>query len=144
MLVEHSVGSNTKNGSTPPMAVHSQHVAAKALWWWEGWEHWIAFMTSLYMYYVLCFVQVKHSVYHEPISGLINIIYIYIYISNLCIWVHNVGKYIPIYIHIYLYIYIYIYMCCIDMLYVYIYIYIYIYICFIYVICVIYMLCICN
>ena len=38
-----------------------------------GWAHWIAFMTSLYMYYALCFVHVEQSVCHEPISVLINI-----------------------------------------------------------------------
>ena len=42
----------------------------------------IQFMTSLYMYYALCFAHVEHSVCHEPISVLINIyMYIYIYIS---------------------------------------------------------------
>ena len=41
----------------------------------------IQFMTSLYMYYALCFAHVEHSVCHEPISVLINIyMYIYIYI----------------------------------------------------------------
>ena len=35
--------------------------------------HWIPFMTSLYMYYALCFVHVEHSVSHEPISVLIYI-----------------------------------------------------------------------
>ena len=39
-------------------------------------------MTSLYMYYALCFVFVEHSVCHEPISVsinvLINLMYIYI------------------------------------------------------------------
>ena len=29
-------------------------------------------MTSLYMYYALCFGHVEHSVCHEPISVLIN------------------------------------------------------------------------
>ena len=47
---------------------------------------WIVFMTSLYMYYALCFVLVERSVCHEPISVLINTcmhvyIYIYIYIN---------------------------------------------------------------
>ena len=28
---------------------------------------WIVFMTSLYIYYALCFVQVEHSVCYEPI-----------------------------------------------------------------------------
>ena len=63
MLVEHSVGSNTNNAWTPPLAVHSRHVTTKPLWWWGGWVHWIVFMTSLYMYYALCFVHVEHSVY---------------------------------------------------------------------------------
>ena len=31
------------------------------------------FMTSIYMYYVLCFDYVEPSVCHEPISVLINI-----------------------------------------------------------------------
>ena len=66
--------------STPPLAVHSRHVATKPLWWWGGWAHWIVFMTSLYLYYALCFVHVEHSVHHEPISILIDIYYIYIYI----------------------------------------------------------------
>ena len=66
---------------TPPLAVHSQHVATKSLWWWGGWAHWIVFMMSLYMYYALCFVHVEHSVCHELISVLIYIyIYIYLYI----------------------------------------------------------------
>ena len=38
----------------------------------HGWEHWIVFMTSLYMYYTPCFVLIEHSVCHEPISVLIN------------------------------------------------------------------------
>ena len=33
----------------------------------------IQFMTSLHMYYALCFVHVEHSMCHEPISVLINI-----------------------------------------------------------------------
>ena len=36
-------------------------------------DYWIFFMTSLYIYYALCFVHVEHSVCHEPISVLINI-----------------------------------------------------------------------
>ena len=40
-------------------------------------------MTSLYMHYALCFVHVEHSVCHEPISVLINILYIYIYINTI-------------------------------------------------------------
>ena len=44
----------------------------------------IQFMTSLYMYYALCFAHVEHSVCHEPISVLINInMYIYIYLIYL-------------------------------------------------------------
>ena len=38
---------------TPPLAVHSRHVA--------GWAYWIVFMTSLFMYYPPCFVLVEHS-----------------------------------------------------------------------------------
>ena len=41
-------------------------VATKPLWWWGGWAHCIIFMTSLYMYYALCFVHVEHTVCHEP------------------------------------------------------------------------------
>ena len=37
-----------------------------------GWVHWIVFMTSLYMYYALCFVHIEHSVCHEPIFVLID------------------------------------------------------------------------
>ena len=62
VLVEHSVGSNTNNAWTPPLAVHSQHVAKKPLWWWGGWAHWILFMTPLHMYYAPCFVLAEHSV----------------------------------------------------------------------------------
>ena len=50
------------------VGVHSRHVTKKPLWWWRGWTHWVVFMTSLYMYYALCFVHVEHSVCHEPIS----------------------------------------------------------------------------
>ena len=47
----------------------------------------IQFMTSLYMYYALCFAHVEHSVCHEPISVLINInMYIYIYISYIYVY----------------------------------------------------------
>ena len=43
--------------------------------------HWIVFMTSLFMYYDLCFVHVEQSVCNEPISVPIYIcIRIYIYI----------------------------------------------------------------
>ena len=35
--------------------------------------HLIVFMTSLYMYYALCFLHVEHSVCHETIFVLINI-----------------------------------------------------------------------
>ena len=35
--------------------------------------HWIVFMTSLHMYYALCFMHVEYSVCHEPISVLINV-----------------------------------------------------------------------
>ena len=61
---------------------HSRHVATTPLWWWGGWAHWIVFMTSIYMYYALCFVHVEHSVCHEPISVLINI-YIHIYTKRI-------------------------------------------------------------
>ena len=38
-------------------------------------------MTLLCMYYAPCFVHVEHSVYHKPISVIINVLYIlYIYI----------------------------------------------------------------
>ena len=77
VLIEHSVVSNTNNVWTPPLAIHSQHVATKPLWWWGGWVHWVVFMTLLYMYYTLSFVLVEHSVYHEPIFVLICFIYIH-------------------------------------------------------------------
>ena len=70
VLVEHSVGSNTNNAWTPPLAVHSRHVTTKPLCWWGGWAHWIVSITSLYMYYALCFVHAEHSVRHEPISDI--------------------------------------------------------------------------
>ena len=57
------ISSGKKPSWTPPLAVHSWHVATKPLWWWEGWVHWIVFMTSLYMYYIPCFVLVEYSVY---------------------------------------------------------------------------------
>ena len=57
------ISSGKKPSWTPPLAVHSWHLATKPLWWWEGWVHWIVFMTSLYMYYIPCFELVKHSVY---------------------------------------------------------------------------------
>ena len=82
------VNSNTNNAWTPPLAVDSRHVATKTLWWWEGWAHWIVFMTSLCMYYALCFVHVEHSVCHEPISVLNNIYYIYIYIIYIYIYIY--------------------------------------------------------
>ena len=48
------------------------YITTMALWQHAGygraWAHWIVFMTSLYMYYALCFVRVEHSVCHEPIS----------------------------------------------------------------------------
>ena len=47
-------------------------------------------MTSLYMYYALCFVPVEHSVCREPISVLTNIIlYTYIYI---CIYIYILNE----------------------------------------------------
>ena len=71
----------------PPLAVHSRHVATKPFWWWGGWKHWIVFITSLYMYYALCFVHVEHSVCHKAISVLIYIYiyFIYIFIFTICI-----------------------------------------------------------
>ena len=33
VLVEDFVGCNTDNARTPPLAVHSQYVATKQLWW---------------------------------------------------------------------------------------------------------------
>ena len=53
VLVEHSVGSNTNNAWTLPLAVHSRHVTTKPLWWWGGWAHWIVFMHDVTIY-VLC------------------------------------------------------------------------------------------
>ena len=50
VIVEHSVGSNTNNMWTAPLAVHSWHLAAKRLWWWGGWVHWIVFMMLLCIY----------------------------------------------------------------------------------------------
>ena len=38
-------------------------------------------MTSLYMYYVRCFVLVENSVCHKSIPVLINMIYIYTHIT---------------------------------------------------------------
>ena len=73
VLVEPFSGFHTNNAWTPPMAVHSRHVAKQPLWWWGGWAHWIVFMASLYMYNALCFVYIEHSVCHEPISVSINI-----------------------------------------------------------------------
>ena len=73
LFIEHSVGSNSNNAWTPPLAVHSQHVTTKPLCWWGGWVHWIVFMISLYMYYILSFVLIEHSVHHEPIFVLINV-----------------------------------------------------------------------
>ena len=35
--------------------------------------HWIVFMTSLYMYYALCFAHDEHAGCDEPISVLSNI-----------------------------------------------------------------------
>ena len=58
---------------TPPLAVQGRHVATQPLWWWGGWAHWIVFITSLCLYYAPCLVRIKHSVYHEPISVLINV-----------------------------------------------------------------------
>ena len=69
VFVEHSIGSNTNNAWTPAMAVRNRHIITKLFQWWEGWAHWIVFMTSLCMYCALCFV---HTVYHEPMSVLSN------------------------------------------------------------------------
>ena len=64
MLVEHSVGPNTSNPWTPPLAIQSRNVATKPkpLWWWGGWALWIVFITSLCIYiyikyfsYLLCY-----------------------------------------------------------------------------------------
>ena len=64
-----------------------------------GWG-WIVFMKSLYMYYALCFVHVEQSVFHEPISVLINIhLYIYIYIYIYII----IYIYMPIHTYMYNY-----------------------------------------
>ena len=73
--------------------------------WRQSFDIKIVFMTSLYMYYALCFVHVEHSVCDEPVSVLINIyIYIYIYI---------------LYIHVYIHVYVYVYICiCIYILFV--------------------------
>ena len=68
-----SVGSITVNAWTLALPVHSQHVVTKPLWWWGSWVLWIVFMTSLYMYYASCFLHVEQSVYHEPISALIDV-----------------------------------------------------------------------
>ena len=105
VLVEHSVGFNTSNTWTLPMAIHSWHVAIKPLRWW-GWVHWIVFMKSLYILCsLLCFVHVEYYVCHKPISVLI-IIYIfndyniYIYIKQMkhpitimiCIWYTGINS----------------------------------------------------
>ena len=73
VLVEHSVGSNTNKAWTPPLAIHSRHVASKPLWRWGGWVDWVVFMASLCMYYAPCFALVEQSVCHGPISVLINV-----------------------------------------------------------------------
>ena len=73
VLVEHSVGSSTNNAWTLPLSIHGRHVTTNALWWREGWVHWIVLITSLYMYYDLSFVLFEHSVYHESIFILTNV-----------------------------------------------------------------------
>ena len=53
---------------TLPLAVHSQHVATKPLWWWGRWAHWIVFMTSLYMYYTLSLVaKILDFISYQPL-----------------------------------------------------------------------------
>ena len=69
VFVEHSIGSNTNSARTPALAVRNRHIITKLFQWWEGWAHWIVFMTSLCMYCALCFA---HTVYHEPMSVLSN------------------------------------------------------------------------
>ena len=64
--------SNYNNAWTPSLAVHSRHVIRKPLWWWGGWTHWIAFMTSLYMCIHTHTKTHTHTHTH---------IYIYIYIN---------------------------------------------------------------
>ena len=78
VLVEHSVGSNTNNAWTPPLAVHSRHVATKPLWWWGGWAHWIVFMTSLYMYiyvYIYIYTHIIFVIYISYILYIANVIH---------------------------------------------------------------------
>ena len=58
MLVDHSIGSNTNNAWTPPLAVHSEHVATKPLRWWGGWVQWVVFMAALYIY-VYIFICIR-------------------------------------------------------------------------------------
>ena len=42
----------------------SRHVATKPLWWWEGWVHWIFFMTSPYKYaYIYKYICVCVYIY---------------------------------------------------------------------------------
>ena len=78
MNVQHSVGSNTNNAWTPPLAVHSRHVATKPLWWWGGWAHWIVFMTSLYMYiyvYIYIYTHIIFVIYISYILYIANVIH---------------------------------------------------------------------
>ena len=114
------------------MAVHSWHVTTKPLWSWGGWVHWILLMTSLYMYYALCFVHVEHSVCHKLISVLANICIRYRSIWDLYVYIY-IYIYIYTYIYIRIYIYIYIYKYIIYIIYIYyiyiLYIYIYLYNC---------------
>ena len=88
VLVDPFSGFHTNNAWTPPMAVHSRHVAKQPLWWWGGWAHSIVFMASLYMCNALCFVYIEHSVCHEPISVSINI-----YAPSPLLVEHSVGSY---------------------------------------------------
>ena len=137
MLVEHSVGSNTSNAWTPPLAVHKRHVATKLLRWWGVWAQWITFMTSLYMYYALCLVHVEHSVGSKIKNAWTPPLAVHnrhVVTKPLWWW----GGWVHWIVHmtsLYIYIYIYIYVCvCVYMstyikyIYIYIYTYIYIYI----------------
>ena len=114
MLVEHSIGSNTNNTWTPPLAIHSKHVTTKRLWWWV-WVHWIVFMTSLYIYFVLSFVLVEHYVGSNTNNAWTPPLAVHSWHVTtkplwwwgwahwMSSWLHYIYTYIYTYIHIYIY-----------------------------------------
>ena len=56
VLVEHSLGSNTNDARTPPLAIHSRHVVTKPLWWWGGWANW-----TFFFYQIIQFTLYKQT-----------------------------------------------------------------------------------